>query len=564
MHARLLLAFCCAVLAACSPSHLTQVPEEPSTTQTTPPPNSPQLSPAAPACQVGQGSVVGNVVATTRGLVKGKVDGDSLLFAGIPYAAPPIGELRFRAPEPAACWEDVKETTEFGAQCPQTIVGATTTNENCLSLNVWTPSVSGSKKPVLFFIHGGANMLGASKQIGFSATLLYDGRRYAEEQDSVVVTVNYRLGALGWMAHPAFNAENPRGVSGNYGLLDLIAALRWVNENISSFGGDPSRVMIFGESAGAFNTCALLASPLAAGLFSSALMQSGICSEPTLSYRLEQGKELAQKLGCGDAADVAACLRQVPAETLAQQTDVTDLLATGSSMPEMDVSNPSTMVAFGPTVDGYVLPLSPLEALSQGKHNKVPFAVGSNENEADIFIGMTTPLTCRGYEDIVRENMPAVADQVLEWYPCLSYLTPRLALSDVMTDLIFTCSARQAARAAARGQTEPVFRYYYTHRRKLGPMVAYRAFHAQELSFVFGTVGVGADLATSGEKDLSVQMMTYWSSFADDGDPNSTGLVAWPEMTDGTDRLLVIDEEYDTRDDVHAAKCDFWDSVVNY
>lgn len=244
-----------------------------------------------PICPVGAAPDA-STVPTTRGLVAGEADGSGLVFRGIRYAVAPTGDKRWKAPEPPACWADVVPAKAFGSACPQTLSGVFHGDEDCLFLNVWTPAVpsaSTKKRPVLFWIHGGADISGSADS--FTPTLgkgVYAGRKLAEAEDVIVVSANYRLGALGWLAPPALGDAAHGGASGNYGLLDQIAALRWVKDNIAAFGGDPSKVMVFGESAGAIDTCALIASPLAAGLFSSALMESGSCEDPTRAYREEK------------------------------------------------------------------------------------------------------------------------------------------------------------------------------------------------------------------------------------------------------------------------------------
>jgi para-nitrobenzyl esterase len=335
-----------------------------------------------------------NVVVTLRGAVRGKVSagGGSVSFKGIPYAEPPTGARRFRAPISHACWSGVRDAFAYGSECAQAgVTGAATGDEDCLSLNVWVPSSSSGALPVLYFIHGGAEIVGGSNQ-QLGTGNLYDGQALAERQHAIVVTTNYRLGALGFLAHPALDAENASGRrSGNYGLLDLLSSLRWVKKNIASFGGDPARVMIFGESAGALNTCVLVASPQAAGLFSSALMESGGCAAPSTVDREKSGNVLATSVGCAEKPDVAACLRGKPAADLVSASaGLTDLLAS-------DLLHTWDM-PYGPNVDGYVLTEAPLSAFKSGRYNHVPFAVGSNAHEMELFITPGQVNTCYDYD----------------------------------------------------------------------------------------------------------------------------------------------------------------------
>ena len=272
--------------------------------------------PAAGAAEPG-------LVPTSSGWVRGSTtDTGTWSFRGIPYAAAPVGDLRFRPPAPAACAPTEIAATDFGAMCPQfegeeegIATGRIVGDEDCLTLNVWTPPDYGERTsalPVLFFIHGGGNTAGSSsKRVGGQA--MYDGERLAASNEAVVVTINYRLGPLGYLTLPSLAAESEHASAGNYGLLDQIAALAWVRDNIGAFGGDPARVLVFGESGGAVDTCMMVATPLAAGLFSAALMESGACAAQSGAERQSQGAELAAAAGC-DGADEVACLRALSVE----------------------------------------------------------------------------------------------------------------------------------------------------------------------------------------------------------------------------------------------------------
>lgn len=507
-------------------------------------------------CTVGS-STDPLVARTSRGLLRGKIAGDTVAFLGIPYAAPPTGSRRFRPPAAAACWDGVRPATDYGPACPQQdfLSGKPIGQEDCLSLNVWAPRsrpTGSTPLPVLFFIHGGANILGASNQQILGN--LYDGQDLAEKQGAVVVTVNYRIGALGFLAHPALTKESPKGSSGNYALLDQIAALTWVKENIAAFNGDPSRVLLFGESAGAFATCALIASPLAKGLFSAALMQSGACAAPSLKERERRGQEIAKTLGCESAADVAACLRQ---------SSIENLVATHGSI-SIPLGMPVDLdrvwdLNYGAAVDGYVLPDAPSRMIKAGRHNHVPLALGTNANEMELFLQSGTPATCADYERMVRTAFVASASEVLRLYPC--GLFPRYAMVDVLTDLFFTCPARRVARAAAASQTEPVYRYYFTHAGP-GALSLLRAAHAMELPFVFHSflqIGVIPNLA---EEALSRGMQGYWARLAATGDPNRGGQPYWERYAPGRDNVLVFDSLISSRAPIRSEQCRLWDSLT--
>jgi para-nitrobenzyl esterase len=492
--------------------------------------------------------------------VRGKADGDVLAFLGIPYAAPPVGPLRFHAPEPPACWEDVRDATAYGSACVQNMpTGGAAGDEDCLYLNVWTPSKSGPPRPVLFFVHGGALLFGSGSQdLLFEGTgNLYAGQTLASEHDAVVVTINYRLGELGFLAHPSLSGEDDHGSSGNYGTLDQIAALRWVKDNIAAFGGDPDRVMLFGESAGGLSTCLLTSSPLAAGLFSRALIESGGCTVGSREGRYTQGTSIVDAVGCTGAPDVPACLRDQPADAfrVAPPTGINMFLSDG------DINSAWNM-PFGPNIDGYVFTEQPMQSLRSGHHNKVPLVVGSNATELDIFIPIGTINTCLDYVAFVGATFGALADEVLAQYSCFDYLFPRWAAIDVGTDLMFTCPARRILRAALEGGTPVAYRYYDPHTFSNSPLTALRSFHASELPFVFRTFDVLGYQPTAGDTALSEAMGGYWARFAASGDPNGGAGLPWPAYDAAGDVALVLDDDLSTTDKIASGHCDFWDSIA--
>jgi para-nitrobenzyl esterase len=483
------------------------------------------------------------VAVTDRGAVRGVPDGATYAFQGVPYAAPPVGALRFRPPAAAACWDGERPATAFGPPCPQPAGGGVTGEEDCLYLNVWTPAaVTGDAPlPVMVFIHGGGNVQGSPAQP------VYNGRALAEH-GAVVVTVSYRLGALGFLTHPALAAESAQGVSGNYGLLDQIAALRWVQRNIGAFGGDPGRVLIFGESAGGVNVCALLAAPAAAGLFHRAVIQSGGCPAPTRTAAERIGARVAAATGCATAADVAACLRALPAADLVTAVPV-DVGAVRLVPPE-----------FGPHVDGVVLPAAPLEAVRAGRHNRVPLIVGANADETSQMVGRIAT------EDEYRAAVYALLGQslgelVLVRYPVAEHGTPRGAFIAATSDARFICPARVVARTVADAQPEPVYRYFFTHALE-GPARALGAFHGLELAFVFGTLGTTSGYRPSdAERALAEALIGYWTRFAAAGDPNGAGAVPWPAYDPATDPYLQLDTPIAAGMGVRTAHCDFWEQL---
>ena len=509
-----------------------------------------------------------DVVATQRGNVRGKVSASSIAFLGIPYAEPPLGSRRWAAPIAHACWADVRDATDYGSRCAQRApAGNFIGGEDCLFLNLWTPAVLAprtGKLPVMFFIHGGANVIGSADE-GASAVYgnlandagnLYDGQQLAESRQVVVVSANYRLGALGFLTHPALAAQSPTGTSGNYAYLDLILALKWVRENAEAFGGDPSRVMVFGESAGGMATCMLLVSPLAKGLFSSALMESGSCVAPTAASRESEGQKLAMDVGCAMEPDIVACLRAKSAADLfalpAQSVNFFNYQKDIGHLWDLD---------WGPNVDGYLLPDAPITVLRQGKHNHVPFALGTNADEAELFLPAVIN-TCADFTaDMTLRFGATLAVDILARYPCLTTV-PRWAEVSVITDLGFKCPARRIARAVAASQAEPVFRYQDTHVYRTSALAALRAFHAAELPFVFGTFAQMIYLPTAGEQTLSTNIQGYWSRLAAQGDPNGDAAFVWPAYSIDHELSLSLDETLAVDEKLTAANCDFWDQLA--
>ena len=486
---------------------------------------------------------------TQSGAVTGAKAGTTWAFKGIPYAAPPVGELRWRAPEPVACWSDARPATEFGPECSQLDAdGNPTGSEDCLTLNVWAPEDASADDPVpvLFFIHGGGNTNGStSKPVG--DVVMYDGQALSERGHVAVVTIEYRLGPLGWLSHPSFAPEGAPGQTGNYGALDQVFALAWVKANIASFGGDPARVMVFGESAGGQNTCLMLTTPLAKGLFSSALIQSGGCSAQPQADADATAKDWAVQAGCDTDPDPAACMRALSADEVVKLVPAPVDVA-GKQGP------------YQPHVDGYLLADLPLKVLEAGEHNHVPLVVGANENET----AKTVPdMTEAQYEAAVTALFGVVAGPVLMEYPIADYATPRDAYVALTSDLKFICTARRTARAAASAQQEPVYRYHFTHvLDNVGPAGKKNgAYHGLELLFVFDKLTIANYVASTAEKDLAAAMGGYWARFGATGDPNGEGAVSWPVYDVQNDPYLRLDSVISAEEGVHTEKCDFWETL---
>jgi para-nitrobenzyl esterase len=496
------------------------------------------------------------LVVTDRGPVQGKQETGTWAYLGIPYAAPPVGALRWAATQDHACWSTPLMATSFGAMCLQVSSKDTTQvlgAEDCLTANVWSPSAATatSKLPVLVFIHGGGNVQGSSADTDTSGQYVYDGAALAAKENVVVVTFNYRLGALGFLAHPSFGA-NP----GNYGTLDQLHALGWVHHNVASFGGDPTRVLVFGQSAGAEDVCNMVASPLAKGLFAAALMESGGCTGKALATAESFAQTWATKASCGTAADVASCLRAL------------DGNAVTLVMPEPASIAGSKQGDYEPDVDGVAMTGPSDQIIGSGAGNHVPFVIGSNSDETaqelagEYPTGMTAAQYQAGVLAYAGGNQ-TLANEVLAQYPVANYSSPLEAFVQVTTDAKFTDGARYAARMAVMGQPEtPVWRYFYTHHLDDGTAAtqALGAWHGQELVFVFQLMVTGYT-PSAGELGLATTIGGAWASLSATGTPVGGG-VTWPPYVAATDPYTQLDDTVTTGTGVRTAQCDFWDMVL--
>jgi para-nitrobenzyl esterase len=503
----------------------------------------------APGCATMIEAQPGTAI-TRSGAVVGSKQGVTWAYRGIPYAAPPLGELRWKRPEAPACWSEARPASEFGPVCTQLAAdGSVKGQEDCLTINVWTPDDAASDKPapVLFYVHGGGNVQGSSGEMN-AGVALFDGENLATVEHAVVVTFNYRVGPFGFLAHPGLSAENGEQASGNYGGLDQLFALGWVKDNIAAFGGDPARVLLFGESAGGLDTCILLATPRSKGLFSAALIESGGCAAQSRDTAESFGADFVTAAGCDAAADAIACLRELPAEAVE--------LAIPSSANVAGKQGP-----YQPSLDGYFLPKPPLEILKAGEHQHVPFVIGANENETATSVGELTEME---YGDLVALLFGPLAQQVLVEYPVADYPSPRWAYIAVTSDAKFICPARTIARAARAAQSEPVYRYHFTHvLDNVGAAgKAKGAFHGLELLFVFNHLDLAGYQPSQGEKDLAGAIGGYWTRLAAGGDPNGPGAPAWPVYDVAADSYLELATPPAAGEGVRSKKCDFWDDLL--
>lgn len=510
---------------------------------------------SAPPPAPPPGGTTGPQIATAAGVIEGVETEGADAFLGVPYAAPPVGALRFRPPEPAPAHSGVLETTAFSEVCLQP--AETTDNsdpplgaEDCLYLNLWTPSdrAPGAALPVMVFLHGGANLVSSASET-LDALLdlpdpapLYDGARLSALGDVIVVTLNYRLGTLGFLAHQSLIADGATGSAGNYGALDQIAALQWVQDNIAAFGGDPTRVLLFGQSAGAYDVCTLMASPLAAGLFSRAAMHSGSCAIHSTATARANAEALVEEVGCAGAADIPACLRALPAETLANA----------------DAALPLGLGSFRmyPAVDGHVVDDRPIEIIRAGAHNAMPYMVGSTSEEyLTRFQGVPDAL----YEDVLAALVgQANVDEVVALYPLAEFPSADAAVSAAISDRNITCPARYFAASVATAQSEPVFRYFFSRTASTAARQADGAYHASELLFLFQNMDGAEFSATEDDRTVEATMRRYWTQFAASGDPNTALEAPWAPYVPSTDPYQTIDVVTAGGLDLFKERCDYW------
>jgi para-nitrobenzyl esterase len=448
---------------------------------------------------------------------EGALEGSQLSFAphaasflGIPFAAPPVGDVRWKPPQPPAHWTGVRPATTLAPACLQTRAGFPI-SEDCLYLNVWTPNLSAKPGlPVMMWIHGGGNENGRAEDTPFERVLPLMG--------VVFVSIHYRLGPFGFLAHPALTAESPHGSSGNYGILDQIAALKWVNRNISNFGGDPNQVTVIGESAGAGDACLLMASPLAAGLFQRAVLESGDCQSivnsdlkvpiafNSISGSAEgNGVNLAKGLGIPDGPDTLRHMRGA---------------AAGKVLEEWD-RDPHVHVA--PDVDGWVIPEQPIEIFAHGKQAHIPVIVGSNADEGTMFVGPSGPKTVTQYKAGLETDTGKYAAEEFVAYPVASDAEVHSAQVRLQTDYM-GYGAYTFARSMTRAG-ERAYLYYFTY-PATGTLAALGAFHGEELMVLTESYWKGW-ASSPDDATLGAIMRNYWVQFAKTGEPNIQGQPRW-------------------------------------
>jgi para-nitrobenzyl esterase len=465
------------------------------------------------------------IITTASGKLSGIEENGIQIFKGIPFAAPPVGDLRWKAPQPVTPWNGVKKCVAFGAspvQAPpvpfmcwseEYLIPKEPIGEDCLYLNVWAPKKSNTKKAVLVYIYGGGFRTGGA------GCAIYDGTAMAKK-DIVFVTINYRVGVFGFLAHPELSKESANKTSGNYALLDMIAALKWVKENIASFGGDSNRVTIAGQSAGAFAVNFLAASPLAKGLIHGVIAESGGSILPSAirpAMHLPQaeatGVDFAKSIGCSSIAE----LRKKSADEILN-------------------ANPG---AIGPFEDGFVVPTSMLQTYVNGKQNDIPTILGWNLD--DKMIGK--PVSAKQYEDDIKKQFGANAEKILLQYPATNDAIAAKSQGDLSRDQTFGVQGYTWASLQSEHGKAPIF--VYSFNRKLPPSSPandFGAFHTGEVPYAYNNLHtVNNRPFTNADFELADQMSSYWSNFAKTGNPNGAVLLNWPAYTKETKQIIQLD-----------------------
>jgi para-nitrobenzyl esterase len=461
-------------------------------------------------------------VKVEQGMVQGAYEDGLTVYKGIPFAAPPVGDLRWKAPQPAAKWDGVKQTTKFAPAPFQGGNPPSGKSEDCLYLNVWTPAKSANDRlPVLVWIYGGGFSFGSTSEP------VYSGEKLAK-RGVILVSIAYRVGQLGFLSLPELNEENADHVSGNYGLLDQIAGLKWIQKNIAAFGGDPTKVTIFGESAGGISVSMLCASPLAKGLFQGAISESGGSFGPTrpvtypgenmktLQQASEDGKAYLQKAGVSSLAD----LRKIEA----------DKLPMGFGMP-----------GAWPIVDGYVIPDDQYRLYEAGKYNDIPVLIGYNSDEGASFSREKTP---DEYIKGVNLRYGKFADYLIKAYPAGTNNVPKTA-RDLARDAAFGWHTWSWARLQSKTGKSKVFFYYFDQHPDYpdnSPRYGFGSPHGQEVAYVFNHLDASNPETTKSDLEISDAMAAYWTNFAKYGTPNGNGVPQWPAFSEAKPVLMYFSQ----------------------
>jgi para-nitrobenzyl esterase len=477
------------------------------------------------------------------------------VYKGIPYAAAPVGDLRWKPPQLPKPWKGIRVAKSFPAMCPQMPLIPGPQSEDCLGLNVWTPAHSPTERlPVMVWIHGGGFTIGGSSQSA------YDGEPLAA-QGVVLVSINYRLGVFGFLAHLALDQESPHGVSGNYGLLDMVAALQWVKRNISAFGGDPGNITIFGESAGGTAVCLLMVMPQAEGLFQKVISESAAWMFGPISHLTESwyGRVPMTKFGEKLGVDLAALRSKSAAEIMK---------TVGPPIGRDEAADRGE--AFMPVVDGWAIPDDPARLFTTGKFHHVALIAGTNRDEGTL-LGGPPVRDLAQLRKWASGKVGPLVDSLLTMYPAPTDADAHGAAAQASGDLLFLYGTRSVLRAASR-MNPNAFQYQFTRMNGLGRRIQWGAFHASEIPYVFETLpdsvyGTGPmlfgdfsiDPDTYNEQDarLSQAMSAAWVAFAKTGSPNGPGLRRWPAFAAGKETYLEFGDQIVAKDALRKQQIDF-------
>jgi para-nitrobenzyl esterase len=494
------------------------------------------------------------LVDTDVGRIQGVREGNTDAFLNIPYGKPPLGDLRWQQTVPAAPWSDVRVGNRMPTRCPQpdpdqpktAIIGA----EDCLYLNVWRPVDRSGALPVMVFVHGGGNRTGGTVDpISILLNVddnepLYDGTVLSDRGDVVVVTLEYRLAALGYLVDPALAAQSPTGTAGNYGLFDQLEALRWVQRNVAAFGGDPQRVMLFGQSGGSVDVSVLFASRRASGLFSRVLLESGVRDVATAEEAEAQDDKFLGEMQLLGVPDLLSRLRSLP---------LSKIVLAQSALPVGDDE------AFDAWVDGYILDQQPMDTMEAGLNNDLPLIVGSDSAEE---AGDVDPMTLDEFYDLTAQMVPP--DDLAELYalyPLANYATPTDAYVAMTSDQRYTCPAHNFTSTARENQTAPVYRYYFKRQLSTNLREGNGAYHGTELLYLFQHMDGVHFPANDDDRTVEAYMLDYWTHFAAAGDPNNAGSPVWPLYDANADSYLAIDLNPAQGTHLAEDQCDFWATV---
>jgi len=485
---------------------------------------------------------VSDPVEVEGGLVSGTTVGPEdhvRAYKGVPYAAPPVADLRWRAPQPVVAWTGVRDCSRFAPICMQPPYPPVYAifkeppheqSEDCLYLNIWTAArTRDERRPVMVWIHGGALCRGSG------VNPVYDGSALARK-GVVAVTINYRLGPFGYFGHPELSRESDHDSSGNYGLLDQIAALKWVQRNIASFGGNPDCVTIFGESAGSWSVSYLMASPLAKGLFHRAIGQSGARFGP-MPYLRQDRPDIpsAESTGILLAAAIAGSEKNVSIDALRKKTAQEVLHGF-----QKTVQGRNGIVLAN--VDGWALPDEVYTMFAQARHNDVPVLLGLNADEGSALFGPFAPATTEEYRQYAKLHYGEFADEFLEIYPPDRQGGVKEAYLDSTREEWFTWDMRTWARMVTAAGSK-AYMYYFTRVPPIPESDKYGAHHAAEMAYVFNNLDAVPGLTPETERQLADTISSYWINFAGTGDPNGEGMPVWPVYETDTDCYLELGDK---------------------